>query len=255
MPWMRSISIEMTVRYMFCTGPAAGRDSAPEASAKRPFPPPACQPVWPAVLMRFCNLSHVICIIPGGSRFVNPGIFSFTAALQDLQFCLLHVIAYHLLATAEAPLSSACHCEERGGCLATWQSASPRKYLTSCLPFGRIRRWLRICLRHYFLQRCTARGTDCPAASLLAMTSINLPRFSTSAAKQTVPRFRRENSLAHAQKPFRLLHVIANYCPCNRRSPSVFCMSLRGAGRLPRDVAIRFPAEILDKLPAVWANS
>ena len=174
MPWMRSTSIEMTVRYMFCTGPAAGRDSAPEASAKRPFPPPACQPVWSAVLMRFCNLSHVICIIPGGSRFVNPGIFSFTAALQDLQFCLLHVIAYHLLATAEAHLSFACHCEERGGRLATWQSVSPRKYLTSCLPFGRIRRWLQICLRHYFLPCCTARRTDCPVAPLLAMTCRSL---------------------------------------------------------------------------------
>ena len=214
MPWMRSISIEMTVRYMFCTGPAAGRDSAPEASAKRPFPPPACQPVWPAVLMRFCNLSHVICIIPGGSRFVNPGIFSFTAALQDLQFCLLHVIAYHLLATAEAPLSSACHCEERGGCLATWQSASPRKYLTSCLPFGRIRRWLRICLRHYFLPCCTARRTDCPVASLLAMTCNHLERVYI--CKDV---FHHKHGTFHPQKPFRLQHVIASQCAHWRGNP------------------------------------
>ena len=30
--------------------------------------------------------------------------------------------------------------------------------------------------------------------------------------------------------------------PCNRRHVAVFCMSLRGAGRPPRDVAIRSPA-------------
>ena len=221
MPWMRSISIEMTVRYMFCTGPAAGRDSAPEASAKRPFPPPACQPVWPAVLMRFCNLSHVICIIPGGSRFVNPGIFSFTAALQDLQFCLLHVIAYHLLATAEAPLSSACHCEERGGCLATWQSASPRKYLTSCLPFGRIRRWLRICLRHYFLQRCTARGTDCHVASLLAMTCNHLERVYVC----------KNAFLSNIPPAVTLLHAIVNQRIFNAEGV-VKCLNKHENGRL-----------------------
>ena len=42
------------------------------------------------------------------------------------------------------------------------------------------------------------------------------------------------------QKRPSLLHVIANHCPCNRRSPSVFCMSLRGAGqpRGPRKAAL-----------------
>ena len=63
----------------------------------------------------------------------------------------------------------------------------------------------------------------------------------------------------HPQKRLCLLHVIANQClasaealpsfachcktrPCTRSHAATFCMSLRGAGRLHRDVAIRVPA-------------
>ena len=42
---------------------------------------------------------------------------------------------------------------------------------------------------------------------------------------------------------------------CNREHLPVLCMSLRGAGQPPRDVAIRVPAEEPGKLAAVWANS
>ena len=65
-------------------------------------------------------------------------------------------------------LPSACHCEPVRTLV--WQSASPQKCLASWQLFGQIRYALRICPKYCFPLCATARRTDCPVASLLAMT-------------------------------------------------------------------------------------
>ena len=58
--------------------------------------------------------------------------------LQPQQrLCLSHVIANHRLATAETLQSFACHCEERGGCTATWQSVPLRQHKTESNTLGK----------------------------------------------------------------------------------------------------------------------
>ena len=88
------------------------------------------------------------------------------ATQMPVQF--LHVIANRVLAHAEAPLPSACHCEPVRTLV--WQSASPQKCLASWQLFGQIRYALRICPKYCFPLCATARRTDCHVASLLAMT-------------------------------------------------------------------------------------
>ena len=79
--------------------------------------------------------------LPVGTAGVQPKTFlpsrtatrllHVIASLQPQQrLCLLHVIANHRLATAETLQSFACHCEERGGCTATWQSVPLRQHKT-----------------------------------------------------------------------------------------------------------------------------
>ena len=60
------------------------------------------------------------------------------------RLCLLHVIANHRLATAETLQSFACHCEERGGCTATWQSVLLAVGQNEKQHLGQIRNRLRI---------------------------------------------------------------------------------------------------------------
>ena len=122
-----------------------------------------------------------------------------------------HILAPHVLATADTLPPSACHCEpvqngnrgapvrpgegdaaerlktwiflrkSRGeGCAAciaeVWQSASPQECLASWLLFGQIRGAFQICPKYCFSFCAAARSTDCPVASLLAMTCNNLLR-------------------------------------------------------------------------------
>ena len=75
---------------------------------------------------------------------------------------------HHAVATADTRQASACHCEERGGCPATWQSASPQGSLTSWLLFGRTRYALRIRLKCCFLPCATAKRTDCRTSAIQA---------------------------------------------------------------------------------------
>ena len=72
-PWMRSaFPQKATVRYIFCTGPAAGAESsAPEASAKGPFPPAACLPLFSGGTHAFRNLSHGFPILLQAVPVVN----------------------------------------------------------------------------------------------------------------------------------------------------------------------------------------
>ena len=92
-----------------------------------------------------------------------------TASLHtQKRLCLLHVIANRVLAHAEAPLPSACHCEPVRTLV--WQSASPQKCLASWQLFRQTRYALRICQKYCFPLCATARRTDCRVASLLAMT-------------------------------------------------------------------------------------
>ncbi len=123
--------------------------------------------------------------------------------------------APHGLAPADTPLPSACHCEERGGCTATWQSASPQRSLASWHYFG------QICIRFSvfagkscFLLCPAARRTDCHVASLLAMTvgrchRAPCPRSPAPLPRSKFPRTRRAPRL------------------CKRKRVTAFCMSLQ----------------------------
>ncbi len=86
-----------------------------------------------------------ICLLHGIARHVlAPAHTSF----------LLHGIARHVLATADALLSSACHCEPVRTLVR--QSASPQKCLASWLLFGQIRRAFRIRPKYCFSFRAAA---------------------------------------------------------------------------------------------------
>ena len=87
---------------------------------------------------------------------------------------------------------------------------------------------------------CAARRTDCPVASLLAMTCCNMH---LPAWQGHFP----------SGKFVALSVFLRHHPPCNRAHLPVFSMSLRASAHT--GVAIRVPAEILDKLAAVGANS
>ena len=119
---------------------------------------------------------------------------------------------------------------------------------------GQTRSRLRICPKYCQFAKFLCGVTDCHVAPLLAMTCRRLARV-----RIIMPGYCRgaaENVLApaHSYPPFACHCVLATaatplssacHCeppPCNRRNPTVFCLSLRGAGRLHRDVAIRSSA-------------
>ena len=178
-------------------------------------------------------------------------------------FRLLHVIA-PVLAHAEAPQPSACHCEllccHANACPVSachcepvrtlvWQSASPQKCLASWQLFGQTRYALRICPKYCFLFCATARRTDCHVASLLAMTSINLPRVCIIWGHCRGAAGKRPCTRAHLPV-FSMSLRTTSLQPRTRPS---FCMSLRTSAHT--GVAIRVPAEMPGKLAAVRANS
>ncbi len=81
---------------------------------------------------------------------------------------LLHVIASYVLASADAFLSSACHCEPVRTLVR--QSASPQRNSANWLLFGQIRCALPIRPKYCSPSCSAARRTDCHVAPLLAMT-------------------------------------------------------------------------------------
>ena len=180
------------------------------------------------------------------------------------RLCLLHVIANHRLATAETLQSFACHCEERGGCTATWQSVPLRQHKTESNTLGKfVPATISPKVLLSFAYLCGE--ADCHVAPLLAMTCRRLARV------RIMPGYCRgaaENVLApaHSYPPFACHCVLALakaslssacHCeppPCNRRNPTVFCLSLRGAGRLHRDVAIRSPCSRTERKATLRAN-
>ena len=121
-------------------------------------------------------------------------------------------------------LPSACHCEPVRTLVR--QSASPQGNLASWQYLGRIRDTLRIRPKYCFSFCTAARSTDCRVASLLAMTCRNLPRVRIipghcrytagkppctrkSASSFCIPL---RQTLLQPQRPYLLLHVIANQC-------------------------------------------
>ena len=126
-----------------------------------------------------------------------------------------------------------------------------RGCLTSWLLLGRIRSAFRIRPKCCFSFCAAAKSTDCRVASLLAMTSINLPRVCIIWGHCRGAAGKRPCTRAHLPV-FSMSLRTTSLQPRTRPS---FCMSLRGAGQPPRDVAIRVPAEMPSKLAAVRANS
>ena len=111
-------------------------------------------------------------------------------------------------------------------CAHLWQSASPQGNLAGWQYLGRIRDTLRIRPKYCFSFCTAARSTDCHVASLLAMTCRNLPRVRIipghcrytagkppctrkSASSFCIPL---RQTLLQPQRPYLLLHVIANQC-------------------------------------------
>ena len=117
-----------------------------------------------------------------------------------------------------------CHCEPVRTLVR--QSASPQGNLAGWQYLGRIRDTLRIRPKYCFLFCATARSTDCHVASLLAMTCRNLPRVRIipghcryTAGKPPCTRKNASSfciplrqTLLQPQRPYLLLHVIANQC-------------------------------------------
>ena len=93
----------------------------------------------------------------------------------------------------------------------------PAKFLR----FGRIREALRICPGRYFLQCCTARGTDCPVASLLTMTCNHLERVYVC----------KSAFLSNIPPAVTLLHAIVNQRIFNAEGV-VKCLNKHENGRL-----------------------
>ena len=117
-----------------------------------------------------------------------------------------------------------CHCEPVRTLVR--QSASPQGNLAGWQYLGRIRDTLRIRPKYCFLFCAAAGVTDCHVASLLAMTCRNLPRVRIipghcrytagkppctrkSASSFCIPL---RQTLLQPQRPYLLLHVIANQC-------------------------------------------
>ena len=146
---------------------------------------------------------------------------------------------------------SACHCEERGGRPATWQSASPQGNLPTGLLFRQIRSTFRIRRKKLFLVLWFRKENGLPRRfaprndMLKLAACLRLPMGTAG-----IPP---ELALAPPLAPLPSARHRAP-CPCTRRSAPVFCMSLRGAGRPPRDVAIRIPPGKLAKLALLQAN-
>ena len=136
----------------------------------------------------------------------------------------------HVLASADAFLSSACHCEPVRTLVR--QSVSPQRNSANWLLFGQIRCALPIRPKYCFPSCSAARRTDCHVASLLAMTKgegVIAPRVLAHAdARQISAHLACQTSLhsltpgkflrtlratsLQAQTPFCLLHVIAHQC-------------------------------------------
>ena len=132
-------------------------------------------------------------------------------------------------------LPSACHCEPVRTLV--WQSASPQKCLASWQLFGQTRYALRICPKYCFLFCATARRTDCHVASLLAMTSINLPRVCIIWGHCRGAAGKRPCTCAHLP----VFSMSLRTTSLHQRTRPSFSMSLRTSAHT--GVAIRVPAE------------
>ena len=152
-------------------------------------------------------------------------------------------------------LPSACHCEPVRTLV--WQSVTPQGNLASWQYLGRIRSSCVFAGKSCFSFGITARRTDCPVASLLAMTCRNMagvrlgsyvvPWQSASPAQGV----HCGNVLTNVTTP----PPSACHCeprPCTRSHAATFCMSLRTSAHT--GVAIRVPAGKLSKLAILRAN-
>ena len=163
----------------------------------------------------------------GGSNPSSPAIAGAKLALLRCFFC------------TQGMKIAPCPCTRRHAsvfCMSLRASAH-----TCGNPFPRRETWqvgntlgksvalFRIRPKYRFLLCPAARRTDCHVASLLAMTvgrchRAPCPHFPAPLPRSKFPRTRRAPR------------------PCTREHLPAFCPSLRGAGRLHRDVAIRVPA-------------
>ena len=151
-----------------------------------------------------CHCEPVPC--PADTPQVSAYPTRQTVLQPQMRICLLHVIANQ--------------------CAHLWQSVSPQGNLAGWQYLGRIRDTLRIRPKYCFLFCTAARSTDCHVASLLAMTCRNLPRVRIipgycrhtagkppctrkSASSFCIPL---RQTLLQPQRPYLLLHVIANQC-------------------------------------------
>ena len=114
-----------------------------------------------------------------------------------------------------------CHCEPVRTLV--WQSVLFAAAQNEKQHFGRIRKALRICPKDYQFAKFLCGAADCHVASLLAMTCKNLLRV-------RIARTHLGRNVVHFTRAWRCASL-----------PGLW-MSLRGAGRPPRDVAIRSPA-------------
>ena len=193
----------------------ATAEAHPPSACRRALAPPqhACPPSACHCEPRSCNREH----LPVFSMSLRPTFLqprtrpSFCMSLRTTSLQprtrphLLHVIANHVFATANTYPSSACHCEPVRTLVR--QSASPQRNFANWQFLGQICGASRIRPKYCFSFCFTARRTDCPVASLLAMTVGGRP--------------------LHPLTPGKFLRTLRAKRPCTRAQASSFSMSFR----------------------------